>query len=76
VQIRDETAQSQYSRFGDRFIGEAVRTDRYRFVQWRDVKLDHVVEQELYDHQTDPNETENVAATRPDVVERLQALVK
>lgn len=51
--------------------GESVRTDRWRYTQWSDGS------QELYDHDTDPQETKNVADVHPEVVKdhrrRLQS---
>lgn len=40
-------------------LGVAMRTDRWRFVEWTKVGEDPV--HELYDHQNDPAENENVA---------------
>ncbi|MCB1123979.1 MAG: iduronate sulfatase, partial [Verrucomicrobiae bacterium] len=37
------------------------RTDHYRYVQWKDWKSGKTLAEELYDHQTDPNEMLNVA---------------
>ena len=54
-------------------MGYAVRTDRYRYVRWQDWETKQVVAQELYDHQTDPNEMFNLA-DRPEhapIVHRL-----
>jgi len=31
---------------------------------------------ELYDHQTDPNETKNIAAEHPDIVENLMPVLE
>jgi iduronate 2-sulfatase len=42
--------------------GRAVRTDRYRWVEWTGGPLAEPVH-ELYDHQTDPLETVNLAAS-------------
>ena len=42
--------------------GYSMRTDRWRFTQWRDINDDHTVAAELYDHKNDPNETRNVAS--------------
>jgi arylsulfatase A-like enzyme len=57
-------AFSQYPRTheGRQLMGYAMRTDRYRFVQWQDRRTGEPVTQELYDHQTDPAENQNVAA--------------
>jgi len=62
-------AMSTVSRGGH--FGRTLRTDRYRLVQWENVKTKKTVLVELYDHETDPLETENVALERPEVVERL-----
>jgi arylsulfatase A-like enzyme len=51
-------AFSEYPKGGNQ--GVAMRTDRYRYVRWCD-KTSQVVAEELYDHQTDPAENENVA---------------
>jgi arylsulfatase A-like enzyme len=57
-------AFSQYPRpnKGQRLMGYAMRTDRYRFTRWVE-RNDHskVVAVELYDHQTDPQENTNIA---------------
>jgi len=42
-------------------MGYAVRTDRYRYVEWREWKSTQVLARELYDHDSDPHETQNVA---------------
>ncbi len=43
-------------------MGYSVRTQSFRYVEWRENKTKKTVAQELYDHRTDPNETINVAA--------------
>jgi hypothetical protein len=51
-----------------------MRSDRYRYVEWYD-KASQVVDRELYDHQTDPRENQNIAG-RPenaDLVKELAA---
>ncbi|MFG0253725.1 MAG: sulfatase, partial [Rhodopirellula sp. JB053] len=57
-------AFSQYPRTvkRQRLMGYSMRNDRYRFTRWVDVN-DHsdVIAEELYDHQTDPQENQNVA---------------
>ena len=57
-------AFSQYPRGGKDtgpLMGYAIRTDRYRYVEWRKRDGAEVVARELYDHQTDPDEDRNVA---------------
>jgi arylsulfatase A-like enzyme len=53
-----KAAFSQYPKGGN--FGTAMRTDRYRYVEWKN-KQGEIVARELYDHQTDPQENENVA---------------
>ena len=51
-----------------------IRTDRYRFTRWRNgIGEGEIVDIELYDHQTDPWEYNNIANQQPDVVEELLA---
>lgn len=42
-------------------MGYAARTDRFRFVEWRDSKSGDVVARELYDHSNDAAEMRNLA---------------
>ncbi len=51
---------ARHSRHGE-VMGYATRTDRYRYVEWRDWNSGEVLAQELYDHTTDPDEMKNVA---------------
>jgi len=51
-------------------MGRTLRTSRYRIVHWTD-KQGQTVQVELYDHQSDPDENENVAAQHPELVEEL-----
>ena len=68
------TALSLYSRFRNRVLGTALRTERYRFVRWVDVASGAVLHRELYDHQTDPLEAKNLAGWNgyADIVRRLE----
>jgi uncharacterized sulfatase len=45
--------------------GDSIRTERWRYTEWSDGA------RELYDHETDAEETKNVAAAHPDVTRRL-----
>lgn len=56
----DSIALSQYARFGTKYTGRALRTDRYRFVVWDAKKDGQAVHRELYDHDSDPDETVNL----------------
>jgi arylsulfatase A-like enzyme len=53
-----KAAFSEYPKGGNQ--GIAMRTDRYRYVEWKN-KAGEIVARELYDHKTDPQENENVA---------------
>lgn len=67
-------AISQYSRFRDRYLGTALRTDRHRFVRWVETETGKVVHYELYDHSQDGDETRNLAAsgTREELISLLE----
>lgn len=54
-----QAAFSQYPR-GD-VMGYSMRTDRYRYTEWQNKKSGKVEARELYDHETDPAENDNVA---------------
>lgn len=57
-------------------LGRAIRTPRYRLVEWKKFgDSSEPAEFELYDYQTDPAETKNLAADRPEVVAELQKLL-
>ncbi len=68
-----EVALSQYSRFNGTYMGRAIRTDRYRYVAWFAKETGEVAERELYDHETDPGETRNLA-TDPKMADVLDQL--
>ena len=54
-----------------------MRTDRYRYVEWINKKGEPVA-RELYDHQADPQENENVAGLPANApgIERLSAQLR
>ena len=53
-------------------FGRAIRTDRYRFVEWKPLRnREQKAEYELYDMQDDPLETKNIAAQSPDLLKSL-----
>ena len=41
-------------------LGYSVRTDRFRYTEWRHVKTGELLDKELYDHKKDPEENKNV----------------
>jgi arylsulfatase A-like enzyme len=52
-------AFSQYPRWD--VMGHAMRTERYRYIEWVDFKTNKVKARELYDHKIDPSENNNIA---------------
>lgn len=67
-------AYSQYFRRaeGSEYMGYAIRTKQYRFVEWRDFGSGEVKSLELYDHDVDPAESENLARSgNEDLIDRL-----
>ena len=69
-QLKDPSARTEgaaFSQFphkskGHKYMGYAMRTDRYRYIEWLDRSSGDLAERELYDHQTDPDENRNIAA--------------
>jgi len=61
--------------FENKLMGYSMRTERYRFVAWKDRTNPDAepVDVELYDHQTDPSETKNIADEHPELVMELSA---
>ena len=53
-------ARSQYPR-GNNVMGYAIKTDRFRYVEWQDTSSGKVLAQELYDHFIDGQENINLA---------------
>ncbi|WP_170309948.1 sulfatase [Seonamhaeicola maritimus] len=59
--------------FENNLMGYAMRTQKYRFIVWKDYtnKDSEPLFYELYDHQTDPGETKNIADDNPELVKQL-----
>ena len=72
--IKDQQKEKWDREFYENYLmGYAMRTDRYRFMVWRDYR-DPKAEPvffELYDHENDPNETVNIADENPELVKEL-----
>ncbi len=66
---------SQFPSATNSHMGRAIRTDRYRYIQWSPLSdLDVIEAEELYDHASDSQENFNVA-NRPEnerIVKQLQ----
>jgi len=62
-------------------MGYSLRTDRWRYTEWRSLKDQSVMARELYDHDNDPQETRNLAGDENHLQEitslakRLQQIV-
>lgn len=71
-QIRNPNAQNNnvaYSYFRN---GISLRTDNYRLTKYFRKEEPSI---ELYDHASDPDETRNIAQSRPDIVQELMPLL-
>jgi choline-sulfatase len=58
---------------GVEYMGYAVRTDRYRYVEWVRWDNKELAARELYDHESDPHENANVAG-RPEYAAALEEM--
>jgi iduronate 2-sulfatase len=57
-------------------LGRAIRTERYRMVEWKPIGgSEEQAEYELYDYQSNPLETRNLAAELPEVLTRHKAIL-
>jgi iduronate 2-sulfatase len=57
-------------------IGRAIRTDRYRMVEWKRAGAPEKTAQfELYDYKEDALEKKNIAASNPEVLSRMKAIL-
>ncbi len=59
--------------FENNLMGYAMRTDKYRLIVWKDRTNAKAIpiDIELYDHQTDPTETINIADSQPELLAKL-----
>ncbi len=72
VRVRDHA----FHAYPNRKLGRAIRTERYRLVEWKTPnESDDTAAYELYDYETDPHETQNQAATQPEIVAKLKAIL-
>lgn len=57
------------------YIGRAIRTERYRLVEWKNWDDEFDLVYELYDYYADPLETSNIANLQPKIVEHLKKIL-
>jgi iduronate 2-sulfatase len=63
-------------RNGQPVIGRAIRTDRYRLVEWKSPGAPaETADLELYDYHDDPEETRNLAKDRPEVLAQMLSIL-
>lgn len=77
--LRDPAARVRdhaYHAYPKAKLGRAIRTQRYRLVEWKQVgAAEETAEFELYDYKVDPQETRNVASEQTDVVNQLRRIL-
>ena len=77
--LRDPSARVRdhaYHAYPKSKIGRAIRTERYRLVEWKNPGDNPGrAEYELYDYKTDPLERENLAMKRPEIVTELKRIL-
>lgn len=64
--------------YENHLMGYSMRTDRYRLVVWQDLRTPDAepLFLELYDHETDPGETLNIASKKPELASELLDLFR
>lgn len=77
--LRDPTARVRdhaFHCFPREKLGRAIRNSRYRLVEWKSAnEASPNAEFELFDYQTDPDETKNLAAENPEIVDSMRAIL-
>lgn len=67
-------AFSQFPRgFQGKIMGRTIRTERFRYVEWRSWISGRFIAREVYDHETDPLENVNIA-NRPENEDLVRSL--
>ncbi|MFP6618575.1 MAG: sulfatase [Pirellulaceae bacterium] len=77
--LKDATARVRdhaFHAYPRKTLGRAIRTERYRLVEWRNPgQPPGTAQYELYDYQQDPHETRNHAEANPAVLKQLQGIL-
>ena len=75
--LKDPNLPWKEAVFSRYFKGDSVKTDRYRYTQWRD-KKGGVYARMLYDHKVDPAENVNIAelAQNRKLVDKLSNMLR
>lgn len=74
--VLTQTARPNYPRGKlPEIMGYSMRTDRYRYTEWRNFASGKIEARELYDHKTNSGETKNIAGRdeQKAIVEKLGA---
>jgi hypothetical protein len=71
-----KAAFSQYPR--GKVMGYSMRTQRFRYTEWKDRRTGKVLARELYDHRKDPQENINAVAQQEyeEDIPRLALMLK
>lgn len=59
-----------------KYLGRAIRTERYRLVEWKSWNDASDVHYELYDYKTDPLEKKNIAVDQPKLVAQIKKILE
>ena len=59
-------------------MGYSMRTDRYRYTEWKNIETGETSDRELYDHEMDPDENRNIVAdvNKQELVEHLGRMLR
>ena len=72
IRVRDHA----FHAFPKEKLGRAIRSERYRLVEWKTPGAPaESAKLELYDYESDPLETKNLATEQPDVVKNLLTIL-
>lgn len=78
ARVRQSAVSQYYRRHEDKeYMGYSMRTDRYRYIEWRDFATGQMETQELYDHDVSEMETSNlIESASPEAIKNLSVMLK